>query len=318
MADAEKINEDIIAEVKTAINNAKNAYDGAFDVKEEENGTDRMSTASFVLTSKNWKRDSRMKISVDRISEYISDPNDPWYWSKIKAGVLLDRYGFIGFVGSKSALKDLKNFEPNKIKDFLENLFIPTSIKILEAYKTKKANKVIMQNLRDLYTDIFEGTMEKVPTEEQISQLFIQDKANNSQAVNESGIPSSHSYPTEYALKKYLETLLTDEKHGDFERNNVFVLSLDPEKSTFNSFKEEVTKVLGKDALKKKSGTFRYFILFKNMEKEDILRKLKDFPNTGDTWDESEIVETDRSGRKYYIVKFEFSDTLNEAANESV
>ena len=119
---------------------------------------------------------------------------------------------------------------------------------------------------------------------------------------------STHSYPISYALNKYLESMLLDPNYGNFDRKKVFVLSLDEEKSTFNSLKMEIVKALGKDALKKKSGTFHYFILFKQMDKNEILEKLQDFPDIGSTWNEEEVVEYDRNGTKYYITKFEFED----------
>lgn len=114
------------------------------------------------------------------------------------------------------------------------------------------------------------------------------------------------TYSIDYTLHGYLEDQL--EKFGAFKNGTYFVLSLG-ERSSFYSLKDIVIKAFGPDALQQKAGTYRYFILFKNMEKQEIIDKLNDrLDMFGEYWRDDDLAEFDRNGTKYYITKITFED----------
>ena len=210
--------------------------------------------------------------------------------------------------------------KPSKenVGKFIETLFLPTSIEILKFAKTNKkeiSKKLpgaewtkFKTRLRDFYRDMWKGTIKKVPTEEQISQLFFDDKIDEStfkKRESKQIIGTMQSYNIDYALNNYLEDVLI--KVSGFKKNTFFILSLG-EESSFHSVKDFVVQAFGKDALNKKPGTHRYFILFKNMDKKEILDKLNKLEMFGEYWKDDEVAEFDRKGTKYYITRIAFED----------
>ena len=113
------------------------------------------------------------------------------------------------------------------------------------------------------------------------------------------------TYNTDYALHDFLEEVFT--KYGGFQENTVFILSLG-EESSFYSVKDFVLKTYGPDALDKKPGTYRYFILFKMMDKDEIIKKLNRLYMFGEVWNDEDIVEYDRNGVVYYMTRIAFED----------
>ena len=172
----EQINEALIKEVKTAVNNVANAYEGLFQIKEDDEGSDRVSNCTLRLTSKDWKKGSQIKFSMDKYSEYLGEPNDPMYFACCEMGVLLDRLGFDGFAGAKYSYDMFGKKRPS-VGKFVEELFLPTAIEILNFQKSKKS-EVNNSKLKKFFNEMWAGTIKKVPTEEQIADLF--DKTNES------------------------------------------------------------------------------------------------------------------------------------------
>lgn len=182
-----EINNALTKEVETAVNNVANAYDGAFQIKKSDEGTDRTSNFTIRLSSNDWRKSAAIKFSIDKPSDYFGEPDDPYYYASCVMGMTLDRYSGDGFVGEKHCVDYKGKFEKDKVGKFIEEVFLPSSIEILKFAKTN-AKKLasaewtkFRMRLRDFYRDMWKGTIEKVPTEEQISQLFF-DKSN----VNES------------------------------------------------------------------------------------------------------------------------------------
>jgi len=60
-----QINEQLIKDVETAVNNVANAYNGAFKIKKSDEGTDRVSNFTLCLTSSEWNKDAQIKFSID-------------------------------------------------------------------------------------------------------------------------------------------------------------------------------------------------------------------------------------------------------------
>lgn len=308
-----QINKQLIKDVETAVNNVANAYNGAFKIKKSDEGTDRVSNFTLRLTSSEWNKDAQIKFSIDRPSEYVGDADDPTYYAACEMGMRVNFYD--GFVGTKHSIDMFGKPSKEKVGKFIETLFLPTSIEILKFAKAnkKEINKKLpgaewtrfKMRLRDFYRDMWKGTIKKVPTEEQISQLFFEDKTNESNLETKQITETMQSYNIDYALNNYLEDVLT--KISNFKKNTFFILSLG-ERSSFYSIKDFVVQVFGKDALDKKPGTYRYFILFKNMNKNEILDKLNKLEMFGGYWKDDEVAEFDRKGTKYYITRIAFED----------
>ena len=173
---SKQINEQLIKDVETAVNNVANAYNGAFKIKKSDEGTDRVSNFTLRLTSSKWNKDAQIKFSIDRPSEYVGDANDPMYFACCEMGILLDRFGFDGFAGAKYSYDMFGKKRPS-VGKFVEELFLPTAIEILNFQKTKKS-EVNNSKLKKFFNEMWAGTIKKVPTEEQIADLF--DKTNES------------------------------------------------------------------------------------------------------------------------------------------
>lgn len=304
---AKQINEQLIKDVETAVNNVANAYNGAFKIKKSDEGTDRVSNFTLCLTSSEWNKDAQIKFSIDRPSEYVGDANDPIYYAACEMGMRVNFYD--GFVGIKHSIELSGKPTSENIGKFIEEIFLPTSIEILKFAKANKRKhpSIIVKKLRDFYRDMWKGTIKKVPTEEQISQMFFEDKTNESilETKTKQITENMQSYNIDYALNNYLEDVLT--KISNFKKNTFFILSLG-ERSSFYSIKDFVVQAFGKDALNKKPGTYRYFILFKNMNKNEILDKLNKLEMFGGYWKDDEVAEFDRNGTKYYITRIAFED----------
>lgn len=304
---AKQINEQLIKDVETAVNNVANAYNGAFKIKKSDEGTDRVSNFTLRLTSNEWNKDAQIKFSIDRQSEYVGDANDPIYYAACEMGMRVNLYD--GFVGTKHSIELSGKPTKENIGKFIEEIFLPTSIEILKFVKANKRKypSIIVKKLRDFYRDMWKGTIKKVPTEEQISQMFFEDKTNESilETKTKQITENMQSYNIDYALNNYLEDVLT--KISNFKKNTFFILSLG-ERSSFYSIKDFVVQAFGKDALNKKPGTYRYFILFKNMNKNEILDKLNKLEMFDGYWKDDEVAEFDRNGTKYYITRIAFED----------
>lgn len=300
-----QINEQLIKDVETAVNNVANAYNGTFKIKKSDEGTDRVSNFTLRLTSNEWNKDAQIKFSIDRPSEYVGDANDPTYYAACDMGMRVNLYD--GFVGTKHSIDIMGKPSKEKVGKFVEEIFLPTSIEILKFAKANKRKypSVIVKKLKDFYKDMWKGTIKKVPTEEQISQLFFDEKKNESNLETKQITETMQSYNIDYALNNYLEDVLT--KVSNFKKNTFFILSLG-EESSFHSIKDFVVQAFGKDALNKKPGTYRYFILFKNMNKKEILDKLNKLEMFGGYWKDDEVAEFDRKGTKYYITRIAFED----------
>lgn len=310
-----QINQQLIKDVETAVNNVANAYNGAFKIKKSDEGTDRISNFTLRLSSKDWEKNSAIKFSIDKPSEYLGDPDDPTYYAACEMGMRINDYD--GFVGTKHSIDMFGKSSKESVGKFIETLFLPTSIEILKFAKAKRAEikkklpgaewTKFKMRLRDFYRDMWNGTIKKVPTEEQISQLFFEDKTNESilEIKTKKITETMQIYNIDYALNNYLEDVLT--KVSGFKKNTFFILSLS-EESSFHSVKDFVVQAFGKDALDKKPGAYRYFILFKNMDKKEILEKLNKLEMFGGIWTDDEVAEFDRKGTKYYITRIVFED----------
>ena len=176
-----QINKQLINDVKSAIMNVSKKYRRSFEIKEEDGGTDRVSKFILRLTSNEWNKDAQIKFSIYRLSEYVGDADDPIYYAACDMGMRLNFYD--GFAGTKHSIDMLGRPRKEKVGKFIEDLFLPTSIEILKFAKAnkKEINKKLpgaewtkfKMRLRDFYINMWNGTVKKVPTEEQISQLFI-------------------------------------------------------------------------------------------------------------------------------------------------
>lgn len=185
---SKQINKQLIKEVETAVNNVANVYNGAFKIKKSDEGTDRVSNFTLRLTSNEWNKDAQIKFSIDRPSEYVGDADDPTYYAACEMGMRVNLYD--GFAGTKHSIDILGRPSKEKVGKFVEDLFLPTSIEILKFAKANKkeiSKKLpgaewtkFKMRLRDFYRDMWKGTIKKVPTEEQISQLFFENKTNES------------------------------------------------------------------------------------------------------------------------------------------
>ena len=182
---SKQINEQLIKDVETAVNNVANAYNGAFKIKKSDEGTDRVSNFTLRLTSSEWNKDAQIKFSIDKPSEYLGDPDDPTYYAACTMGMRVNFYD--GFVGTKHSIDMFGKLEKEKVAKFIETLFLPTSIEILKFAKANKRKypSIILKKLKDFYRDMWKGTIKKVPTEEQIEQLFTNEQANESKLVDE-------------------------------------------------------------------------------------------------------------------------------------
>jgi len=107
-------------------------------------------------------------------------------------------------------------------------------------------------------------------------------------------------------LHKIVEDTLKEE--AGFKKEDFFVLALG-ERSGFKTLKEYLKDIAGEDFLKAPSGTYRFFVLFRHLEKKDILDKLNS--KADDTlfgnFTDKDIVEYKRESGTYYIVKVDFS-----------
>lgn len=182
---AKQINEQLIKDVETAVNNVANAYNGAFKIKKSDEGTDRVSNFTLRLTSSEWNKDAQIKFSIDRPSEYVGDANDPIYYAACEMGMRVNLYD--GFVGTKHSIELSGKPTKEKVGKFIEEIFLPTSIEILKFAKANKRKypSVAVKKLKDFYKDMWKGTIKKVPTEEQIEQLFTNEQTNESKRVGE-------------------------------------------------------------------------------------------------------------------------------------
>ena len=310
---SKQINQQLIKDVETAVNNVANAYNGAFKIKKSDEGTDRVSNFTLRLTSSEWNKDAQIKFSIDKPSEYVGDADDPTYYAACEMGMRVNFYD--GFVGTKHSIDIMGRPSKEKVGKFIETLFLPTSIEILKFAKTnkKEINKKLPGaewtkfkiRLRDFYRDMWKGTIKKVPTEEQISQLFFADKTNESILETKQITENMKSYSIDYALNNYLDDVMME--IAEFKRNTFFVLSLGSE-TLLHSIKDFAMKTFGKEAFAKKPGKYNYFILFKNMDKKEILDKLNKLEMFGEYWKDDEVYEFDRKGVKYYMTRIVFED----------
>lgn len=310
-----QINKQLIKDVETAVNNVANAYNGAFKIKKSDEGTDRVSNFTLRLSSKDWEKYSAIKFSIDKPSEYLGEPDDPTYYAACEMGMRINEYD--GFVGTKHSIDMFGKPEKEKVGKFIETLFLPTSIEILKFAKAKRAEikkklpgaewTKFMMRLRDFYRDMWKGTIKKVPTEEQISQLFFEDKTNESILETETKqiTETMKSYHIDYALDNYLNDVMME--IAGFKRNTFFVLSLGSD-TLLHSIKDFAIQAFGKEALEKKPGRYNFFILFKNMDKKEIVDKLNKLEMFGEYWKDDEVVEFNRKGVIYYMTRITFED----------
>ena len=311
-----QINKQLIKDVETAVNNVANAYNGEFKIKKSDEGTDRISNFTLRLSSKDWQKDSAIKFSIDKPSEYLGEPDDPTYYAACEMGMRINDYD--GFVGTKHSIDMFGKPEKENVGKFIETLFLPTSIEILKFAKAKRAEikkklpgaewTKFKMRLRDFYRDMWKGTIKKVPTEEQISQLFFEDKTDESILETETKqiTETMKSYNIDYALDNYLNDVLMGP--AGFKRNTFFVLSLGSDTTLLHSIKDFAIQSFGKEALEKKPGRYNFFILFKNMDKKEIVDKLNKLEMFGEYWKDDEVVEFNRKGVVYYMTRITFED----------
>lgn len=298
-----EINDKLIKDVVSAIKGAMNDPElGSFKIKQSDEGTDRVANLTLRLTSNEWNKDAQIRFSIDKPSEYIGDASDPIYYAACEMSVRTGLYD--SFVGTKHST-DMSG-KPAKVDvgRFIEDIFLPTSIKILKFAKANKRNypRIDFKKFKEFFNGMFyKNTVTTVPSDDQISQLFISKQSNES--ILKEGDKHMKDYSIDYTLHNYLEDLLSD---ANFEKNTYFVLSLG-ERSSFYSVKEFVLQAFGKDALTEKPGTYHYFIMFKNMDKKEILDKLNTIEEFGEYFTDDEVKEFDRNGYKYFITRIEFS-----------
>lgn len=300
----EQINEQLIKDVETAVNNVANAYNGSFKIKKSDEGTDRVSNFTLRLSSSEWNKDAQIKFSIDKPSEYVGDADDPTYYAACEMGMRVNFYD--GFVGTKHSIDIMGKPSKENVGKFIEEIFLPTSIEILKFAKANKRKypSIIVKKLKDFYRDMWNGTIKKVPTEEQISQLFFEDKTNESKLVDEAAKQESKMKPYNktYALQEYLADEL---EKVSFKRNDFVVLTLGS-KSQLDSIKDAVIDALGKEAFQEKPETTTLFIFLKNMTKEEAVKGINKLEFFGEC-SEEDVVEFDRKGHQYFIVKVEFA-----------
>jgi len=301
---SKQINEQLIKDVETAVNNVANAYNGAFKIKKSDEGTDRVSNFTLRLTSNEWNKDAQIKFSIDRPSEYVGDANDPIYYAACEMGMRVNFYD--GFVGIKHSIELSGKTTNEKVGKFIEEIFLPTSIEILKFAKENKHKypSIVVNKLKDFYKDMWKGTIKKVPTEEQIEQLFTNEQANESKLVDEAAKPGSKMkpYSKTYALQEYLADEL---EKVSFKRNDFVVLTLGS-KSQLDSIKDAIVDAFGKEALQEKPGTTTLFIFLKNMTKEEAVKGINKLEFFGEC-SEEDVVDFDRKGHQYFIIKVEFA-----------
>lgn len=300
----EQINEQLIKDVETAVNNVVNAYNGSFKIKKSDEGTDRVSNFTLRLSSSEWNKDAQIKFSIDKPSEYVGDADDPTYYAACEMGMRVNFYD--GFVGTKHSIDIMGKPSKENVGKFIEEIFLPTSIEILKFAKANKRKypSIIVKKLKDFYKDMWKGTIKKVPTEEQIEQLFTNEQTNESKLVDEAAKPESKMKPYNktYALQEYLAEEL---EKVSFKRNDFVVLTLGS-KSQLDSIKDAVIDALGKEALQEKPGITTLFILLKNMTKEEAVKGINKLEFFGEC-SEEDIVEFNRKDHQYFIVKVEFA-----------
>ena len=301
-----EINDKLINDVVSAIKGAMNDPElGPFNVKQSDEGTDRVANLTLRLTSKDWNKDAQIRFSIDKPSEYIGDASDPIYYAACEMSVRTGLYD--SFVGTKHSI-DMSG-KPSKVDigRFIEDIFLPTAIKILKFAKVNKRNypRIDFKKFKEFFNGMFyKNAVTTVPSDDQISQLFISKQSNES-ILKEENIESMKTYSIDYALNNYVESLM--DKSG-FKGNSYFILSLG-ERSSFHSLKDFVIKAYGSDALDVKPGTYRDFILFKNMDKKEIVDKMNTgLDMFGEYWTEDDIKEFDRNGTIYYIARLAFED----------
>ena len=301
---SKQINEQLIKDIETAVNNVANAYNGEFKIKKSDEGTDRVSNFTLRLTSSEWNKDAQIKFSIDRPSEYVGDANDPIYYAACEMGMRVNFYD--GFVGIKHSIELSGKPTSENIGKFIEEIFLPTSIEILKFAKENKHKypSIVVNKLKDFYKDMWKGTIKKVPTEEQIEQLFTNKQANESKLVDEAAKPGSKMKPYNktYALQEYLADEL---EKVSFKRNDFVVLTLGS-KSQLDSIKDAIVDALGKEALQEKPGTTTLFIFLKNMTKEEAVKGINKLEFFGEC-SEEDVVDFDRKGHQYFIIKVEFA-----------
>lgn len=240
----EQINEQLIKDVETAVNNVANVYNGTFKIKKSDEGTDRVSNFTLRLTSSEWNKDAQIKFSIDRLSKYVGDANDPIYYAACDMGMRVNFYD--GFVGTKHSIELSGKQKKENVGKFIETLFLPTSIEILKFAKANKRKypSIIVKKLKDFYRDMWKGTIKKVPTEEQIADLF--DKTNES--IDESeGAETYEEYVKRFdaerqaavdASKKFAE-LVIDKKFDEAEKyihSNEFAKAI----SWFGNYRKQI------------------------------------------------------------------------------
>ena len=113
------------------------------------------------------------------------------------------------------------------------------------------------------------------------------------------------SYNIDYALDNYLNDVMMG--ISGFKRNTFFVLSLGSD-TLLHSIKDFAIQAFGKEALDKKPGRYNFFILFKNMDKKEIVDKLNKLEMFGEYWEDDEVVEFNRKGVVYYMTRITFED----------
>lgn len=301
-----QISDQLIKDVESAIRNVMNDPElGPFKVKQSDKGTDRVANMTLRLTSKDWNKDAQIRFSIDMPSEYVGDANDPIYYAACEMAVRTSLYD--SFVGTKHSIDMSGKPARVDVGRFIEDLFLPTAIKILKFAKANKRNypSIDLKKFKEFFKGMFySNAITAVPSYDQISQLFI-GKQSNESILKEESNKSMKTYNTDYALNNYVESLM--DKSG-FKGNSYFVLSLG-ERSSFYSLKDFVIKVYGNDALDVKPGIHRYFILFKNMDKKEIVDKMNiGLDMFGSYWEEDDIKEFNRNGTIYYITRLVFED----------
>lgn len=167
--DQKKVSEDLIKDVKSAVEAVAKKYDHLFEVKETDEGTDRVSNCTLTLTSKKWKKGSAIKFSVDRYSEYLGEPDDPSYFGRCDMGILLDKNNMEGWAGSKYKYNTFSRKEYN-VGKFIKEIFLPISIEILNYQKEHKT--INMMAFRDTYKAMWKEMITKTPSKEKIYSLL--------------------------------------------------------------------------------------------------------------------------------------------------
>ena len=169
-----QINNQLIRDVKTAIGNVSKKYKGVFQVKQDDEGTDRISNVTFILKSSDWPKESKIKFSIDRPSDYLGEPDDPSYFACCEMGLTFDRYGTVAFAGTKYSFSVIIGRKLADVGKFVEDLFLPTSIEILKFAKTNSRKyRIDYSKFKKFFNEMWSGRVNEVPSQEEIaSQLF--------------------------------------------------------------------------------------------------------------------------------------------------